>query len=89
MTEPEDVFQAEVIRRHELPYARPLVGAKEPETTFQREVVDRYRQPGTAQTDSTPEGGGRALASPTAQAIAADRAWLAKMMAARRTTDDS
>lgn len=75
MTEPEEVFQREVLRRHEGPSA-PLVGATEPEVIFQQEVLDRHRQPG-----------GRALAHPAdAQAVAADRAWLATMMA-ERTVD--
>jgi hypothetical protein len=52
------------------------VGATEPEEIFRQEVLDRHSQPG-----------GRALAGPAdAQAVAADRACLATMMA-RRTAD--
>ncbi|MEV1175306.1 hypothetical protein [Nonomuraea sp. NPDC049784] len=59
----------------------------EPEEVFEREVLDRHRQTGAAHTDLAPETVGRALANPAdAQAVAADRAWLAAMMA-RRTAD--
>ncbi|MBT2232526.1 hypothetical protein [Nonomuraea sp. NEAU-A123] len=87
MTEPEEVFQREVVRRHEVPYA-PLVSATEPEEVFQREVLDRHRRPGAAaHTGITSELGGRALADPSDDAsVAADRAWLAAMMA-HRTED--
>ncbi|MFI7643407.1 hypothetical protein [Nonomuraea sp. NPDC049400] len=75
MTEPEEIFQREVLRRHQIP-AAPLVGATEPEEIFQQELRDQHRQPG-----------GRTLADPAdAQAVAAERAWLTTMMA-RRTAD--
>ncbi|MGP4102230.1 hypothetical protein [Nonomuraea sp. KM90] len=83
MREPEAVFQREILGRHDVPSA-PLVGATEPEEVFQREVLDRHRRSGAALADCTPEPGGRAVARPAdAQAVAADRAWLAAMMARR------
>ncbi|MFI7642278.1 hypothetical protein [Nonomuraea sp. NPDC049400] len=87
MTEPDEVFEREVVRRHELRSA-PLTGATEPEAIFQREVLNRHRLSGTTHADTTPEPGGRALANPAdPQAVAADRAWLAAMMASRTAGD--
>ncbi|MDR8415075.1 hypothetical protein MTP10_40890 [Nonomuraea sp. 3-1Str] len=58
---------------------RPSGGLCEPEEIFQREVRDRHRLPD--QTSGTPEN--EPDATPSAEAVAADREWLVQMMAAR------